>query len=483
MSSTIIETTRTPVSSLNPLDRACPEVWFNILSYIPKDRLKSLSLACRAFHQLSHPLLFHSIDLCLGQRPDSSISHNDDPLEGTRSALLAAVRRMESCAANDFIRSSVRKVTIGNKVFCSMRPMQYQRIRPELQASIDTIFALLPRFPFLFSLNCSVLGLSPSSLTSLSKVPLDSLTLTSCTLMDESFSIPIHARQLTLQVSNPHERDPSSFFTQLSSLWCSCHTQKVSLSLISGSVNHSVIPFLGTSQTLTRCLRSLKMSYSLASSLSFIPTLSQFPWLEELSLTPGRPHVIEVLPDDILPQLSSFHGPEASLHAFARGSRTLRNVRLWGFEEDNACSIEFFTQDLPLLRDCLRQLESFEFRAKNVTAGMVDAIRWNMSSLAEFGILLVGNEEDRNEDASPFDIEALISILSLKPLPAKLNKLVLTVPSTPLSSPPADDTLPNTTKKLLSGLVSTCSGLRHIKLSGSDGELWSWWEGGRGHDT
>ncbi|KAJ7118500.1 hypothetical protein C8R43DRAFT_1137248 [Mycena crocata] len=276
-----------------------PELWLKVFAHIPLYLLPSVTLTCRSFRSLAQPLLF------------TTISTHPEDSRGTQTAKY----RKRVADRVEFFFSPQISLTVRS---CKISPPSPEEDGFPDDILIDYIFDTLSKLPNLRVLDCRHIRLTPKRLAILQSLHLQTISLEMCFGEISDFPVSVPLQEVTFKYPDSLSRNkesPCEIFLAPSRLEHLHATTTMVLSPIALS-----IPFTK--------LRTLHLPVECLPSDCFIPALWRCPAVEHLTLhttdfLPNRP--FDVLPDGVLPLLTSYKGPHHFAACFLSG-RTARRV-------------------------------------------------------------------------------------------------------------------------------------------------------------
>jgi hypothetical protein len=308
------------------------EIWLGILPYLSSRDYYTLSLTCRSLRWIAQPLLFRTpvaIHPFLG-----SVAYRQRQLE---PYIARSLERLDFLSlpriAHHVKEFSLTPYPRGHSLSHSAPHVHV----PE-NVIVDRVFDVLPHFRNLNTLVIHSIKSTPQRMSVLQRLSLRSLELEirgddiTWQATESQPSTPVVAQRVFLFNcnANPHQI-PVPVIVPLSFLY------PKTLEVISAGSNgtESVLTAMSLSSSPFPRLRLLDVSVRYISSPFFIMALRKCHNLASLRLrsastdSPSYARLImDPLPAEVLPALTSYHGPPSLAPSFSRG-RSLSDVKLW----------------------------------------------------------------------------------------------------------------------------------------------------------
>ena len=338
------------------------EIWLDILSYLSTENIATLSLTCRSLRWIAQPLLFRNVIAIypfLG-----SIRYRQLQL---KPYITRSLERLDFLSlpriAGQIKEFSLTPYPRGHSLSRSGSP----QIQVPENVIVDRVFDILPHFRNLNTLVIHSIKSTPRRMSVLQNLRLQIFELEvrgddkTWQATASQHSTPIVAERVFFFNCNasPH-RIPVPIIVPLTFLYPETLEE-----IFTGPYGtESVLAAMSLSPAPFPRLRLLDISVRFISSPQFITALQQCHNLTSLRLRSvatdspahGRP-AMAYLPAEVLPALSSYHGPPSLAPSFAR-NHILLDVKLWSSRSMSSVrSPNYLAEIIPQLGSHLRVLE------------------------------------------------------------------------------------------------------------------------------
>ncbi|KAG6906536.1 hypothetical protein DXG01_013414 [Tephrocybe rancida] len=432
-----VTTTRSPLLATSSPTTLPVELWLEILSHMPTSSIQAMTYTCSSLRWLAQPLLFKLFIIRLDSPHAQNSSGRRDIHPASGLVRLAALQLAH-------IANAMTEIRLVPSVF--MDRHEQGTLSPQTTKSllVDTLFSALPSLSNLRKFICHDVLFTKYHLSILSRIPnLKHLEVQSCRTicLPEDFPSFESTSLETLVVDYPF--NSRALFRN--SRFLALLLQARKLSRIFAGPGDEIL-FAMTETPPPPTLSILEIPVSCVLSPLFDSVLASCSSVQELSLymATGDSYLppLEHLPEGILPNLRSYHGPRTYAPWFTR-DRSIRDVDfpLPALPNDLCNTIGHMT----------REIESLSCKVDSLDATLLQTIHTTFPSLKHLAI-----------SGAAVDIDRLSSVLSIAKVHKGLTSIQITVQT---GVPRLTDSWGATVAKMvLSRLIRAYPILEHAKL-------------------
>ncbi|KAG6816326.1 hypothetical protein H0H87_006925 [Tephrocybe sp. NHM501043] len=362
------------------------ELWLQILSLLPLDTVATVTLISRSLRWIAQPLLFkedlaiHPFTISIAYRRlqvDSYLARCHDRLDFLSSPRIAP----------HIVKFSLTPFPAGHSLSRNSKPHI-----PENEI-VDHVFDVLPLFTGLRSLTIHSIKSTPERMTILRSLALDYFELET---RGDDITWQKMRQGVTPPTPIPAQRvlsfncDTSPHQVPIPALVSLQFLHPTTLNQINAGPNgtESILVAMSLSSSTFPRLHTLDISARYVSCAEFIPTLHQCPNLITLRIrssftdSPVRPHMAP-LPPQILPSLSTYHGPPYLARFFAN-NRDIRDFKLWSSRRPS--SVVQPAKLVPILQQLGVRIEALEIGVTTLPPFLISVIAENMPALKSLAV-------------------------------------------------------------------------------------------------